>query len=574
MSAVASAILAALWLVGLWLAAPILRGGPRVADRLRDAIVVGTAIPLVLAFAHALYWPACWILLALCIGGAVAWRRRERGFREPIPYLLIGVLAFVAWPPLVRPLLDGDTLSYHLPNAAAWAHAHGIWTTQTRYWWYPPASELFASALYAVSTPFALGWSGFAALALLGWRLFAWAREGALLPVRLADALAAAVVAILPISLQAGSLQNDVWLAAFFVEVLWSAPVDDATVLRAAAMCALVKPDGWIYAAVALVASAAKPRAWLAAAGAVSLWMLHDAVLWRSAFVPPASTAFPHLWNSTMLAHPLATLEYGVAAAAKFAPLGFLLTLAALASPRLARDAPLARAGMAAVFVALVMPFGYASANVQLATGASLRYFVPAMAVGTLVLAPHLLRLPKLALSLLLAAIAGEALMLLALYWNDRVTLWAPAAALLVPFAVAFARRANARPAIAAAFACTVVVTTLLAARTTTRFYADALAVRGLRSGVYAWIAREKPLRIAGWGLRIGTAAVLSPHTRAVDVPDADPCGHARLANSLLVAVAESTHSDSFNRLRIRDAALCGKTVYRDAIAIVVNPRR
>ncbi|MHB8432940.1 MAG: hypothetical protein ACYDCA_04945 [Candidatus Tyrphobacter sp.] len=573
MSAILAAILAALWLVGLWLAAPILRGGPRVADRLRDALVVGTAIPLVLAFAHALYWPACWIALLLCVAGAVVRHRHERGFREPIPYLLIGALAFAAWPPLVRPLLDGDTLSYHLPNAAAWAHAHSIWTTQTRYWWYPPASELFASALYTVSTPFALGWSGFGALALLGWRLFAWGREGALLPARLADALAAAVVVILPLCIQAGSLQNDVWLAAFFVEVLWSAPVDDVTVLRAAAMCALVKPDGWIYAAVALAASVAKPRAWLAAAGAALLWAVHDAVLWHGAFVPPASTAFPHLWNSTMLAHPLATLEYGVAASAKFAPFGFLLILAALASPRLARDAPLARAGIAAALVALVMPFGYASASAQLATGASLRYFAPAMAVGALVLAPHLLRLPKLALRLLLAAIAGEALMLLLIYGNDRVTLWAPVAALLVPFAVAFARRANARLALAAAFACAIVVTTFLATRTTTRFYADALAVRGVRSGVYAWMAREKPARIAGWGLRIGTAAVLSPATTAVDVPDADPCGHARRANALLVAVAESSHSDRFNRLRIHDAALCGKSVYRDAIAIVVDPR-
>ncbi|HEY9084642.1 MAG TPA: hypothetical protein VIN40_01670 [Candidatus Tyrphobacter sp.] len=571
--AVLFAALAALWLLGLWAAAPILRGGPRLADRVRDALVIGTAIPLVLGFTHLLYAPLCWLVLIACIAGAVARRRREPGFREPVPYLLFAALAFVAWPPLVRPLLDGDTLSYHLPNAAAWVHAHSIWTTQTRYWWYPPASEAFASALYAVSSPYALGWAGIGPIALLGLRLFAWAREGALLPTRLADALAAATICILPIALQTGSLQNDVWLAAFFVEILWSAPVDDFTVLRSAALCALIKPDGWIYATVALAASRARPRAWIAAGAVAALWILHDAILWHGAFVPPASTAFPHLWRSTMLAHPLGSLRYGFVAAVRFAPFGFLLLLFALGSPRLGRDRPLNVAGIAAVAVALLMPFGFADAHLQLATGASLRYLLPAMAVGALILAPFLLRFPRLALRLLLFAIAGEALGVLAVYWNDRVTLAAFAAAVAVPLAVAFARRARSRAPLAVAAAIAIVLTTVLAMRTGTRFYADALAVRGHRSGVYAWLARTQPARVAGWGLRIGTVAVLSPRSLAVDVPDADPCGHARLADALLVAVAEPTHSDSFNRLRIHDAALCGTVLYRDPIAVVILPR-
>jgi hypothetical protein len=112
----------------------------------------------------------------------------------------------------------------------------------------------------------------------------------------------------------------------------------------------------------------------------------------------------------------------------------------------------------------------------------------------------------------------------------------------------------------------------LLAGRTPTRFYADALAVRGQRSGIYAWLARTQPPRVAGWGLRAGTVAVLSPGSIAMDVPDADPCGHAQRANAVLVAVAESTHPDSFNRRRIHDAALCGRVLYRDAIAIAVEP--
>ncbi len=570
----ANAVLAALWLVGLFYAAPLLRGGPRLADRVRDAIVIGVAIPLVLAFLHLLYWPACWFALALCLAAAFARRRHARDFDEPVPYILLAALAFVAWPQLARPPLDGDTLAYHLPNAAAWAHAHGIWTTQTRYWWYPPASELFASALYVVSTPFAIGWSGLAALSLLGLRLYAWAREGALLPRRLADMLAAATVAVLPLALQAGTLQNDVWLAAFFVEILWSAPVDDVTVLRSAALCALVKPDGWIYAAIALAASAAKPRAWLAAGAAVLLWCVHDAVLWHGAFVPPASTAVPHLWRSTMAAHPLATLELGVAAFARLAPFGFLLVLAAFASPRLARDAPLRWAGIAAALVALVMPFGFYGAGPQLATGASLRYFAPAMAIGAVLLAQHLQPLRKLALWLLLAGTVAEAAGVLTIFANDRVALFALPVALAVPLAVALARRSNTRWSLVLAGAAVVIVTSLVAARTTTRFYADAFAVRGVRSGVYAWLARTRPPRVAAWGLRAGTVAVLSPRSIAVDVPDADACGHARIAHAVLVALAEPTHSQRFDRLRIHDAALCGSVLYRDPIAIVVDPQK
>lgn len=572
MSALGHAILAALWLVGLIAAAPLLRGGPRLADRLRDAIVVGVAIPLVLGFLHLLYWPVCWLALALCVAGAIAWRRNERGFREPMPYLLLAALAFVAWPQLVRPPLDGDTLSYHLPNAAAWVHAHSIWTTNTRYWWYPPASELFASAIYLVSTPLAVGWSGIAALSLLGLRIYAWAREGARLPVRLADLLAAATVAILPLALQAGSMQNDVWLAAFFIEILWSAPVDDVTVLRAAALCVLLKPDGWIYAAIALAASSAKPRAWGAAAAAFIVWGIHDALLWHGAFVPPASTAISHLWRSTMLAHPLATLKYGFAAAARLAPFGFLLLLAAFASPRLARDSTLAKAGIATAFVALVMPFGFANAQAQLVSGASLRYFAPAMACGALVIAPSLAAFASFALWLLLAATVLESLGVLAIFLNDRVSLAAVTLAPAVAVIVAVAHKLRLRYSLAVAAGCAIVVTVLLAGRTPTRFYADALAVRGQRSGIYAWLARAQPPRVAGWGLRIGTVAVLSPRSVAMDVPDADPCGHAQRANAVLVAVAESTQPDSFNRLRIHDAALCGRVLYRDPVAIAVEP--
>ncbi|MGH7736592.1 MAG: hypothetical protein ACREMP_01790 [Candidatus Tyrphobacter sp.] len=572
MNAFAGAPLAALWIVGLVVAAPLLRGGPRLADRARDAIVIGVAIPLVLGVLHLLYWPLCWVALVLCVAGSFAWRRNDRAFREPMPYLLFGMLALVAWPQLVQPALDGNTLAHHLPTAASWVHAHGIWTTQTRYWWYPPASELFASALYAVSTPFALGYAGFVALALLSLRIYAWAREGAHLPTRYADAFAAAVCAIAPLALQAGSLQNDVWLAAFVVEILWSAPVDDVTVLRSAALCALLKPDGWIYAAIALAASGAKPRAWAIAIAAAFAWVVRDTLLWHSAFVPAGTLGLAHLWRSTMLAHPEASLALGFAAAAKYAPLAVLLLLAALASPRLARDSPLASAGIACVIVALVMPFGFADASAHLAGTSALRYFAPAIVVGALVLAPHLRALPHWSLWIVLGAAIVEGLGVLSIFWNDRAALVALVAALAVPLGIAALRRTQTRWTFAIAAGALVVITTVLASRTPVRFVSDALAVRGQRSGVYAWIARAHPPRIAGWGLQTGAIALLSPRTTIADVPDADPCGHAQRIKATLIALAEPGHTSRFNRSRIHEAALCGRVLYRDPLAIAVDP--
>jgi hypothetical protein len=110
-----SSVLGALWLLGLFAAAPVLRTDARYdfTDRLRDALVLGVAIPFALGFAQLLYPLMCWVALAGCIGfGARRWQKRRHADRTA-PYLLLAALAIVAWPQLMRPLLDGDSLSYH-----------------------------------------------------------------------------------------------------------------------------------------------------------------------------------------------------------------------------------------------------------------------------------------------------------------------------------------------------------------------------------------------------------------------------------------------------------------------------
>jgi hypothetical protein len=573
-----SGVLAALWLLGLFVAAPALRAGNQntFVDRLRDALILGVTIPFVLGLVHALYPAACWAALALCV--AVALARHVAGTRNrqpasPTPYVLVAALAAVTWPQLMRPLLDGDSLSYHLPNAAAWAHTHSLWTTGTRYWWYPPASELFASAVYSVSGPFALPWTGVGALALLGFRIAGWARDSFAAPPLLADALAAATVTAYPIAIQGATLQNDVWLAAFWLESLWTIRNAPLAASRTIAITALIKPQGWLLAAVALTARKAPARLWLAAGGALALWALHDALLWRGASIAPASTMYGSVAGSTILAHGAPAIALLGRVAVGASPFALFALCASFLGPAIAvRDRRLGWAAFAAALLFLVLPFGYATSVAQLATGASLRFAAPAIALGAVLLALPARRFTVVATTLLAASTLFGIWYILAIFWNDGGTHVAiPVAVLAVAFAVA-ARLARVGWPNALAFAMAVVAATHLAARHPLDYYTDALRVGGVAPGVYAWIDRAKPRAIGGLGLRLGVVNVLSPATRTLDLVDVAPCAQAARDGVLLVAVAQSDRSNASNAQRLRIARSCGHLVYADAIGVVTAP--
>ncbi len=569
---------AALWLLGLFAAAPVLRTSARYAfvDRLRDALVLGIAIPFALGLVHALYPVACWLALAACAG--VAYYRAQTAAREERsnetarpPYLLVAVLAAIAWPPLMRPLLDGDSLSYHLPNAAAWVQAHSLWTQSTRYWWYPPASELFASALYAVAGPYALPWSGVGAIALLGFRIVAWARDEFGAPPALADALAAATVTVLPIAIQAGTLQNDVWLAAFWMESLWAIGRENGAAIRSIAVTALLKPQGWILAAIALATSRARLQLWLAAAGAIALWGLHDALAWGHAIVPPRSTSLGAA-GSSIAAHGAPALALLVQVTLRASPFALVALLAALFGPLSKAHRRLGLAACAAAIVFIALPFGYATDVAQLATGASLRFAAPAIAAGALLLLPLAMRVPLTSTLLLgLCALYGAGLVI-ALFYNDLPALLALLVALLAVAVVAYVSRTRRAWPAAAGIAAVSVAAYLLAASHPVDFYADALRVRGRPTGVYAWLGRAQPPAIGGWGLSIGTVNVLAPRARTLELPDENACAIARQQNLLLVAVAEDGRPDAFNAARLTAARRCGRVRYDDGIAVVTAP--
>jgi hypothetical protein len=65
---------------------------------------------------------------------------------------------------------------------------------------------------------------------------------------------------------------------------------------------------------------------------------------------------------------------------------------------------------------------------------------------------------------------------------------------------------------------------------------------------------------------------VLSPATRTLDLPDAEPCALARSQGTLLIAVAESDRSPAANAERLRLARACGNVLYDDPIGVVAAP--
>jgi len=570
-----SGLTAGLWLLGLYAAAPALRTDARygLTDRVRDALVLGVAIPLGLGLVHALYSIACWIVLIVAIAAAT-WRDRSRSTaRSSVatrpPYLLVAALALVAWPQLIRPLLEGDSLSYHLPNAAAWVQAHSIWTTATRYWWYPPASELFASALYAASGPFAVPWSGLGALLLLGLRVNAWARAASASPL-LADALAAATVTAYPIAIQGGTLQNDVWLAAFFLEGLWllHAPSANAAA-RTLAVTALIKPQGWMLAAIALVAMRGRRGVWLAAGAALGLWVLHDALLWQRAIVAPATTMYGSFAGSSILAHGIPALLLLGRVALVASPFALVAIFAALAGPFVAWRDGAGWAACGAALLAVALPFGYATSVAQLATGASLRLAIPAIAAGAALLARPARRTASAATALLVASTVFGCIEVIATFWNDAPTRTALAVAPLAAAIVWLAHARRQRWPVAVGFAAAAFAAGLVATRYTVDFYTDAFRIGNRTTGVYAWIAAHRPPDVGGWGLALGTVNVLAPQTRTIELPDLDACARAERAHVLLVAVAENDRTLAFNAARLGAARACGRIVYDDGLAVV-----
>jgi len=564
-----SGALAALWLGLLWYAAPLLAGSSDgIVERLRNAVILGVAAPFLLGFLHLLYAPLC---LGAALGLCLIRRARApaAGTASAAPgdgWLVAPLLAaaFAAMPALLQPPLDGDTLIYHLPNAASWAREGSIWVTSTRYWWYPGGSELFACGLLTIGAWWSVGISGTLAAALLGMRIAAWAaRFGA--PPWTGGLLGAAFVLTPVVAQQSADLQNDVWLAAFFVESLWCLSARQSAA-ASLALTAMIKPVGWLFAAIAAFSGRARLRDFVAVVP-IALWAIRDAALWRSAAVPPASTWYP--WAGTSIAaHGLAgfgTLAYALWAAGWPVAVWFALPFAGLCV-RAVRVQSLA--GVAAAVLFVLEPFGFASERPQLASGASLRFAFPEMAVGALVAGALVARVPVAIGVAAAATTAWGIVSRTALYWMDTAShLGAPLLAACCGLIAA--ARGRMRPAAWGVVAVAMLATLgYAAASRAVGFYDDALSTSaGQRVALFSWLAAHPPRAVVTDGVRSGAISMLAHGADVFDTGSMDRCAHARALGALLVIGPESAQPPARGL-----PAGCGRVLYRDAASVVIAP--
>ncbi len=566
----------------MWFAAASLdrSEGPRSpADAVRDTFLVIVGGAFVLGLCGIL---TPWALVAwpLCIAAVALATRRDRStvlrrtfqIAPPSSWLLqIVVVSVLAWPGLVRPILDGDSMSYHLPNAAAWATAHSVWTATTTYWWYPPGSELTASAVLLIGGPRCLGFIGFSIVLLLALRLAETFRKHgcATSPASLA---AVAIVTVPLIAVQTSSLQNDVWLAAWLLKGIVAArrPLHRAALNWAVA--AISKPIGFIFA----FAGEGITRTSIATAGfsaiPIAIWIARDAILRATTRPLAISESSLGLWQSTVAARGFEGIAvFGAAIAQQGFGVWVLLALV-IASPFAAPTSALRMLPIAYLIFFFFEPFGYTNGLPQLSTGASLRFALPALVAGSLSLSTPLKRFPQTAV--ILGAVAGGIQMRahVEIFWNDANVRGAFVVGGIVMLTALLPRRA--RSAYVAAS-----LTGLLCYATRLdndpARYADATISRfGATSHVFDWIAAERPPKMVAWETDGGLFTIVSPASIVLDADASDPCRQARDERALLILTVEHDETAARRVQLLATARQCGPVAYQDDGAVVIDPRR
>ena len=479
----------------------------------------------------------------------------------PVTWLPILAVTAEAWPAVVRPLLDGDSLAYHLPNAAAWVHASSMWTTSTYYWWYPPASEVFAAGLYAVSGPYSLGLAGAIALLLLGLRLASWCAEYC--DPWVAGAIAAATVAIPSLALQAGTLQNDAWLAAFFIEALWAYHSARRGATRSLATLAMIKPIGVVWA---LLAQASNPQrfryASLLSYAPLAVWWIHNGFLFRHAMVPTISPAYAQLLPTTILGQGIEGLHVLISGLIHDGLWTVLLTVSALAAVPTLQNRSWLASGYGTLFAFLLLPYAYQTEVPQLATGHSLRFLAPLFSIGALGIAVLLRRAPALVAfapgAIAIAGIFGT----VNIFWNDATVHdvgWICAAVALVSI-LSFLRWS--RFATAVLMVWMVYTAHGLAMSHPADYYNDVFSESGRRTHFFTWLQSAHMNRAVVKDLRSGAVSVISPATMVFDADPARACGQAKDLNALLIYGLPSSSRNN----------QCGRIIYQDSRIRVSEP--
>lgn len=521
-------------------------------------------LPGTLAFFGILYTPLVWVTIATLTLLRFATRPHKFAIDKWLSVTL-GLTVIVCWPPLVRPLLDGDSLLYHLPNAVAFVQSHSIWSAYPPYWMYPPASELFAAGILAASGQWSLPLAGIMPALLITARLYTVARR-AHSPAWVAAAIALAFICMPVAAFEAGTLQNDLWLAAFFVEVLTA----DRSV-ASAGLCALLKPFGWIEASIAAFTARLQWRVIAFSYAPLALWLLHDYVLVRNGAAFRVST--PPYFSSTIAGNlPLALSQLGHGIAT-VTPQSFVWLLLLAAGLFFEETRRYAFAGIASLLLYAFLPLAYSSGPTNYVRDASsFRFALPALAAGALIAAVMAQR--AFALCGIIAAVVSiwGAWTVLGVFWNDTYTHWAIAAACVAVIA-AFAGQRTRGGSVALAVLAILTTARWGASSRALGFYGDWMRdPSGKPTGVFTWISTHKPRSLVADNVRIGAIYMLSPGTRVVAGLPGRGCDEAARRNALfLIGSNENTSNDYFARAR-NEARECGQVLYEDSAAIVIKP--
>ena len=307
------------------------------------------------------------------------------------------------------------------------------------------------------------------------------------------------------------------WLTAWVLEIVWTIRYERQAVARAIAVCGLTKPYGFIFAAFAALLGHVQPSAIILGFAPLAFWLLRDGLLWHTATINPNRLVYPHLGATTIAAQGASGIAT-LGAALWAQGLGTILaSLALLTTLVLSRDALVRYAALGAAACFFIEPFGFRNDVPQLATGASLRFAMPAMALGLVGALPMIRRFAA-PLSLGCLALAAYQIRgTVAVFNGDMTTHAVYVIALMLGLASIIPYRVMRSATTAGLSLALISYTVLLAGTHPLDYYNEVIQHGHERSGLFTWLATARPKAAVGYQLRIGAVSVASPHTIVYD---------------------------------------------------------
>jgi hypothetical protein len=218
------------------------------------------------------------------------------------------------------------------------------------------------------------------------------------------------------------------------------------------------------------------------------------------------------------------------------------------------------------------MPFSYANALPQLEHGASLRFVLPAIAAGAIVLAPVARRAPIVTAIVACVSAIAAFIQLIVTFSNDAVTIGAFASGAVV---VALALL-SIRHRIAGFAATTLAAALLLAGSQSARaraasFYAGEMPkINGAPTPFFDWF-HAHPHAAQVIDIRAGELLVLAPSAQIADA-DSVQCRNARRQDAWIVVGTDPDVPNALRQTRMRQALRCGRTIFNDGDVVVAAP--